>query len=205
VSTGGVTESAELATVAAPAPAAVDSVELVSATAAAPADQGSGTMASLASAGGAIAITPENSKIGFVGSKDEGTHDGGFTDFAGSIDLAAGRIEVEINVDSIFTDENDLTAHLKSPDFFEVLTYPTAKFVSKSITAVTEGNATHRIEGELTLHGVTKPLAFLATIDEQAGTLKSELALNRFEWDIAYGKGHVHDEVKITIEVGSGS
>ena len=93
VSTGGVTESTGSATVAAPAPAAVDSVELASAPAAAPApaDQGSGTMASLASAGGLIAITPENSKIGFVGSKDEGTHDGGFTDFAGSIDFAAGR------------------------------------------------------------------------------------------------------------------
>ena len=121
------------------------------------------------------------------------------------MDLAGGQIEVEIDVNSIFTDDEGLTKHLKSPDFFEVLTYPTAKFTAKSITAVTEGEATHRVEGELTLHGVTKPLMFLATIDSQAGTLKSEITLNRFDWDIKYGKGKVHDEVKITIEVGSGS
>jgi polyisoprenoid-binding protein YceI len=89
-------------------------------------------------------ITPENSKMEFVGSKKEGKHDGGFKEFSGSIkpadsDITKSTIIVEINTDSMWTDDDDkmkkLTGHLKSPDFFDIKKYPTATFLSKEIKA----------------------------------------------------------------------
>ena len=61
---------------------------------------------------GAGAITPENSKIEFVGSASDHKHDGGFKAFTGSIkppdaDITKSTITVEINADSIWTDDDD--------------------------------------------------------------------------------------------------
>jgi len=93
---------------------------------------------------GAGAITPETSKIEFVGSKKEGKHDGGFKAFTGSIktadsDITKSTINVEIDTDSIWTDDDGkmkkLTPHLKSPDFFDAKKHPKASFISKEIKA----------------------------------------------------------------------
>ncbi|HKI36585.1 MAG TPA: YceI family protein [Gemmataceae bacterium] len=90
------------------------------------------------------AITPENTKIDFIGSKKEGMHDGGFKAFSGSIkpmdtDVTKSTITVEIDTDSIWTDDDEktkkLTTHLKGPDFFDVKKHPKASFVSKEIKA----------------------------------------------------------------------
>jgi polyisoprenoid-binding protein YceI len=93
---------------------------------------------------GAGAITPENSKIEFVGSASDHKHDGGFKAFTGSIkppdaDITKSTISVEIEINSIWTDDDDkkkmLTPHLKSNDFFDAKVHPKASFVSKEIKA----------------------------------------------------------------------
>src|SRR5262245_40787239 len=68
---------------------------------------------------------PEASTIGFVGSKVTGKHEGGFQKFAGEFKVAEGRLadaenKVVIDTSSLFSDNNRLTGHLKSPDFFNV-------------------------------------------------------------------------------------
>src|SRR5260221_13888719 len=99
------------------------------------------------------------SKIEFVGTKKDGSHNGGFQKFTGTIDapggdIAKGKITVEIQTESIVTDTDKLTGHLKSPDFFDVRTFPKATFTSTQIRAVPgDAGYTHLITGDLTLHG----------------------------------------------------
>src|SRR5690606_16763993 len=67
----------------------------------------------------------DGSKVEWVGSKVTGSHDGGFKAFKGTASLvegdpAKGRVEVEIDARSIWSDTEKLTTHLKSEDFFDV-------------------------------------------------------------------------------------
>jgi polyisoprenoid-binding protein YceI len=156
----------------------------------------------------ALKLTPENTKIEWVGSKAEGKHVGGFKQFAGTLDLKGGdpvaaRVGVEIETDSIFSDDQRLTGHLKNQDFFEVQKYPKATFASTAIKAGGSGGATHTVTGDLTLHGVTKPVTFPATIavTADAATLTSEFTINRQDFGMTYGQGKVHDQVVIKLSV----
>lgn len=136
-----------------------------------------------------LAINPSNSKVEFVGAKVTRSHDGGFTDFSGKVDLAdpieQSRIDLTIETASLYADEEKLTKHLKSPDFFDVEKFPTATFRSTEIKQ--EGNG-HIITGDLTLHGVTKRISFPATVtatDEEV-TAASEFSINRKDFGITY-------------------
>ena len=87
---------------------------------------------------------------------------GNFTQFNGSIEFdeqnpLAAHVSVEINPASINTREETRDGHLKSPDFFDVATYPTITFTSTSI--VTTDSKHGRVTGDLTMRGVTKPIA----------------------------------------------
>lgn len=159
-----------------------------------------------------LAITPENSKIEFVGSKVTGSHNGGFKQFSGTIELAKegvekSRVTIDIDTNSIFTDTDRLTAHLKTPDFFDVAKYPKANFTSTKIEPSTTAGATHMVTGNLEMHGVKKTVSFPATIQVAADavTVNAEFAVNRKDFGINYaGKADdlIRDEVvmKLTIK-----
>ena len=155
-----------------------------------------------------LAITPENSKIEFVGSKVTGSHNGGFKQFSGTIELAKegvdkSRVTIEIDTNSIFTDNERLTGHLKTPDFFDAAKYPKANFTS---TKIEPSGATHTVTGILDMHGVKKTISFPATIQVAADsvTVNSEFAINRKDFSINYaGKANdlIRDEVVMKLTV----
>jgi len=144
--------------------------------------------------GESLALTPENSKILFTGSKVTGKHDGGFNKFAGSIDLVNGKAEessvkVDIETASVFTDAEGLTKHLQSADFFEVAKFPKASFASTKIVADTaKGPNAYTVTGDLELHGVKKSVTFPATITVTPSdvTVDSEFSINRKDFGIVY-------------------
>lgn len=127
-------------------------------------------LASLALAGTAFAAAPPagNYKIDSVHSVAyfEVGHAGGISRFMGRFNDMSGdlvvdvpeksKIKVEIKVDSIDVKHEGLEKHLKSPDFFNAVQFPLMSFVSTAVTlnAAGEGSVT----GNLTLHGVTKPV-----------------------------------------------
>jgi polyisoprenoid-binding protein YceI len=141
----------------------------------------------------------EASKIEFVGSKVTGQHDGGFRSFEGTFHLVdddPGKSHVAVTIDNatIWADNDRLTGHLKSPDFFDVATYPTTTFTSTSIAP--EGDA-WKVTGNLTLHGVTKSISFPAAIavgNDQV-VVNSEFFIKRFDFGIAY-KGQANDLIR---------
>jgi polyisoprenoid-binding protein YceI len=153
-------------------------------------------------------ITPANSKIEFLGTKNDGSHTGGFQKFTGSVsvpgaDLAGATITVEFDTTSLYSDNAKLTNHLKSPDFFDVRTYPKAAFTSTGIKKANGGAATHQITGNLTLHGVTKPVTIpvKAAVTAEGVTLEGTFKIQREEFGMTYGKGRVHNDVTITVNV----
>ncbi|HVW98750.1 MAG TPA: YceI family protein [Mucilaginibacter sp.] len=89
--------------------------------------------------------------------------DGLFKDFSASIvaakpDFSDAKFTLTVNTASVNTEVDQRDAHLKSADFFDVANYPTMTFVS---TGLTKTSANHyKLNGNLTLHGTTKPVVF---------------------------------------------
>jgi len=85
---------------------------------------------------------------------------GKFTRSSGTIvidrDKGTGTVEVNIDPASIDTGNPKLDEHVKSPEMFDVAKYPTATF--KGTLAGFKDGAPTKVEGEFTLHGVTRPL-----------------------------------------------
>jgi polyisoprenoid-binding protein YceI len=170
------------------------------------------TSTSPAVAGVTLAVTPENSKISFTGSKVTGKHEGGFNKFTGTINLVNDKAEdsgvtVEIDMSSVYTDTDAVTKHLQTGDFFEVEKFPTANFKSTKIVPDTaKGAGNFIVTGDLTLHGVTKSISFPATITVNAETVavNAEFSINRKDFGIVYaGKPDnlIRDDVVIKLEL----
>lgn len=144
---------------------------------------------------------------------------GGFGSVQGTVaydsqNVAASKVEVQIDATTISTLENARDTHLKSPDFLHVEKYPTITFKSKAVTSDGEGNL--RVNGDLTIHGVTKEIVLKvegpsteekdpygnARIGASATTKikRSEFGLT---WNAALETGGilVGDDLKIDLEV----
>lgn len=109
---------------------------------------------------GTWSIDPSHSEVAFtvrhlMVSKVRGT----FRTFSGSItvgeDLQTSTVAADIAMDSIDTRDETRDNHLRTKDFFEIETYPTMTYRSTGIRA---DGADYLVDGELTLHGVTRPV-----------------------------------------------
>lgn len=161
----------------------------------------------------ALVISPDNSKVEFVASKVTRSHNGSFKQFSGQIELAPNnipesRVSIDIDASSVVTDEPDLTAHLKTPDFFDVAKFPKATFVSTKIEPGTGGGDNYTITGNFDLHGLKKSITFPATIKvtPESVAVDAEFAINRKDFALVYaGKADdlIRDNVviKLTLKV----
>ncbi|RYG63526.1 polyisoprenoid-binding protein, partial [bacterium] len=106
-------------------------------------------------------IDPMHSSLGFaidhVGiSKVYGR----FSEFAGSLfddekDVSKARVAFTVQAGSIDTAVPPRDTHLRGPDFFDVARYPEIKFESTKVERRAPG---YRVTGNLTMHGVTRPV-----------------------------------------------
>jgi len=120
---------------------------------------------------------------------------GSFKEFSGSINLGespeASSVEVSIVAASIDTGTEDRDNHLRSPDFLDVAESPTITFASTSIEP--EGSS-YRLTGDLTIKGVTKPIAldmeYLGTNVDPWGNEKAAFAatgsFDREDWGLGW-------------------
>jgi polyisoprenoid-binding protein YceI len=129
-----------------------------------------------------------------------------------TIDKAAktGKVDITIDVGSISTGLAAFDSHLKSPDFFDVAQFPSAKFVGAGVKF--DGDKITEVTGELTMKGKTGP----ATLKAQSFNcyehprLKREVCGGDFEttikrslWGVSFGVANnaIPDDVKLTIQV----
>jgi polyisoprenoid-binding protein YceI len=128
-------------------------------------------------------------------------------------DPSRSSVEVEIDAASIDTREEKRDAHLRSPDFLDVESYPTITFKSSRVEHA--GQDRLRVIGDLTIHGNTREVVLDTTINgrgtnpfglEVAG-FSGETTINRrdfgLNWNMALEAGGVlvGDTVKILLEI----
>lgn len=139
------------------------------------------------------------------------TYTGQFTQPTGTLVLdpanhANDRVEIVFPIDKVSTTVAALDEHLKKPDFFDAARYPEGRFVSTRIT-VRGTNAT--IAGDLTLHGVTRPVVlsakFVGAGPGMMGAHKTNVgfsataSIKRSDFGISYGIPLVSDKVDLVI------
>jgi polyisoprenoid-binding protein YceI len=142
---------------------------------------------------------------------------GRFDKFNGSFDfdeksMKLDNVQVNIKTESINTNEKDRDKHMRSPDFFDVAKFPEMTF--KSTKVVYDKDKPDKIEGNLTIRGVTKPITldldYNGAITDPGGnrvvSFEAEGKIDRKDfgliWNKALDKGGVTvgDEIKIEIE-----
>jgi len=163
--------------------------------------------------GEVLTISPENSKVEFIAAKVTRSHNGSFKQFTGAINLVNGtaegsRVTIEIEANSVVTDEDALTKHLQTPDFFDVAKYPKATFTSTKIEPSTTAGATHNVTGNFELHGIKKSITFPAIIQvaPDSVAVDADFAISRKDFGLLYpGKADdlIRDGVviKLTVKV----
>jgi polyisoprenoid-binding protein YceI len=129
-------------------------------------------------------------------------------------DPSLSSIEATIDISTLSTGDAQRDGHLKSPDFFEVEKYPTMAFKSTSVKK--SGEADYAVTGDLTIHGVTKPVTFAVEGPSAPGKdpwgntrigLSATTTINRKDfgltWNSALETGGVlvGENVKITLDV----
>jgi polyisoprenoid-binding protein YceI len=164
-------------------------------------------------------IDPSHSAIAFsvrhmVVSKTRGR----FTKWSGQLRFdaenpTASSVEVSIDPASLDTADAQRDAHLRSADFFDVEKYPSASFRSTKVEVSAEDR--YRVTGDLTIHGVTKPVVLDVTYEgsgkdpwggERAGFLASTSIVRKdfgLEWNKALDTGGVlvGEKVELTLEI----
>jgi len=163
--------------------------------------------APLFASGADYTLDGKNTTVGFVGAKPNGKHEGGFKTVTGTAsvdkdDLTTLKISLDIDMNSLFSDNDKLTTHLKSPDFFGVKANPKSKFVS---TKVEKSGGDYKITGDLTMLGKTKSVSFPAKLAVGATglTLTSSFTIDRTQWGMTYGAGKVDNDVKLSVSVNA--
>jgi polyisoprenoid-binding protein YceI len=124
-------------------------------------------------------------------------------------DVTKSTVNITIDVTTVDTGVAARDGDLKSPNFFDVTQFPTATFVSTSV-AKNAGGLT--VAGNLTLHGVTKPIAIqvegptgpVPGMDKKPHSgFSAATTISRTAFGIAtkYPAAVVGDEVKLTIDL----
>lgn len=165
------------------------------------------------------AIDPTHSEIGFKVKHMMLTNvSGQFTNFTAEAETNSdsfdnAKFSFNGDIDSVSTGNADRDGHLQSADFFDAAQFPKLTFESTSFTKKSEGE--YKLEGNLTVHGVTKPVTLDAEFGGIAkdpwGNTKAGFSitgkLNRKDfgltWNSALETGGVlvGEEVKLAIEL----
>jgi polyisoprenoid-binding protein YceI len=135
---------------------------------------------------------------------------GRFNEFSGTFTLDADAAKcgfsLAIKTESIDTNNTKRDDHLRSPDFFNAKQFPALTFKSTTVEAAKDG---YKVTGDLTLHGVTRPVTFNLVGGRKAEFPKgmqrtgfsTELAIKRSEFGMDKAVDAIGDEVHIAISL----
>jgi polyisoprenoid-binding protein YceI len=137
---------------------------------------------------------------------------GRFNDITGQFafdeqDPAQCRFDLQVKTASVDTGNAGRDKHLKSPDFFNAVQYPTMAFKSKTVTK--SGTDAYQVSGDLTLHGVTKPVSVKLTRVGSGKDMRGRavtgfechLSIKRSDFKMSNMVGPVGDDVWIIVSV----
>jgi len=163
-------------------------------------------------------IDPAHSSTAFaIRHMGVSTVHGSFYKVAGTVnwddkDVTKSSVDATIDATTVSTGVEARDNHLKSPDFFDVAKFPTFTFKSTSVAKTGDGL---KVTGDLTLHGVTKPVTLDVTDMSAPQTMGPEgkkktvrgltasTTVNRKDFGVGstFADAMLSDNVKITIEL----
>lgn len=162
---------------------------------------------------GTYVLDPAHGKITWsVSHLGFSTYVGQFHDVAATLQLdtktpAASKLGATVNMKSAGTFSEGLDKHLQTADFFDSSNHPTASFTATGIRLVDADSA--KIDGKLTLRGVTRPVTIDADFN-QAGVnpvskqytvgFDGRAKIKRSDFGISYGLPVLGDEVTLQLE-----
>ncbi len=163
-------------------------------------------------------VDPSHSNVGFeVKHMGIATVRGTFRKFQGTVDATgdAPRLEGAVEVASIDTGDENRDGHLKAPDFFDADQYAQISFNSAATDA--SENGAIKLNGEITIKGITKPIELTGTIAENGQDpwgnerigLEVEGKIDRREFDLKWnqtlpnGNLLVANDVKLLVSVSA--
>lgn len=152
---------------------------------------------------------PAASHLDFAGVQAGAEFKGTFHKFTSVVDLApdalaGARIDVQIDLNSIDTKDNDRDKTMRGHDIFDIAHFPTAHYVTHAVTKTASGYAA---TGALTLHGVTKevPIAFQFTQTGPTAKLDGTASLKRLDFGVGQGDWKstewIADAVKVSFSL----
>ena len=123
-------------------------------------------------------------------------------------DLTKSSVWVTLPLDGLDTGVAKLDEHLKSADFFDAAKYPTITFKSSKVEKAGENGL--KITGDLTVHGVTKPVTLNAKVNKiglfemgpfkaQAAGFDAETVIKRSDFGVAKYVPNVSDDIAVRI------
>ena len=125
-----------------------------------------------------------------------------------ALDDANPSIEITAQADSVDTGVEGRDKHLKGPDFFDAKQYPELSFKSTAVKKT--GDTTYEVSGDLTIHGVTRPISVTITkigegdkgppMGYRAG-FGTEFSIKRSDFGMNTMQGPVGDDVKIYVNL----
>ncbi|MBL1281125.1 MAG: YceI family protein [Fluviicola sp.] len=125
-----------------------------------------------------------------------------------SLDMTSGAVIISVPMQSYKFENATMQKHYNSPKFLDTKQFPKSKFKGTitNLDAVDfskDGSYKAEIKGELTLHGVTKPVTENATITVKGGniTLDSKMQITLADYKIAFEKGKPSKNIAKTIDV----
>ncbi|MBS1523869.1 MAG: YceI family protein [Bacteroidetes bacterium] len=154
-------------------------------------------------------IETAQSNIDWTGRKVTGAHNGTIAIKEGSLTLNNGQLtDGEFIIDTTSIVIEDVTdpatnaqfaGHLASADFFASEQYPEAKFVITSAEPAGENN--YNIEGNLTIKGITRPVAFTAVLSENDGVISAsgKVVIDRTLYDMKFRSGNFFKDLGDTL------
>lgn len=157
-----------------------------------------------------VAVDTQVSGVEWLGKKVLGQHNGTIRLKSGEVKIENGAPvsgKFEVDMQSIFVsdikdakDNQKLTGHLKSDDFFGVSLFPVTlveltKF--EPIQNAAPGQPNYNVSGNVSIKGVSQPIAFPATIDMKDGkaTAKAAITLDRTKFGVRYGSNKFFDNL----------
>jgi polyisoprenoid-binding protein YceI len=153
--------------------------------------------------------TDASSRLEFTGVQAGAEFKGTFHKFSAAIDFApdaldSGHFDVQIDLNSVDSKDNDRDKTIRGPDIFDVAHFPTAHYVTRSFSKTATG---YSAVGALTLHGVTKdvPIDFQFVPTADGAKLEGTAKLKRLDFGVGQGDWKstewIADAVKVSFSL----
>jgi polyisoprenoid-binding protein YceI len=148
---------------------------------------------------------PQQSRLEFTGVQAGAEFKGSFHKFSAAVDFApdapaSSRIDVQIDMKSVDSMDKDRDTTIRGSDIFDVAHWPTAHYVTRSVTKTAAG---YSAVGALTLRGVTKDVAinFQFTPAPAGAKLVGTAQLKRLDFGAGQGDWKNTDQVADAVKI----